>query len=223
MGIQERRQREKERRRNDIIDAAEKIFFSKGYDLATMDDVAEQAELSKGTLYLYFKSKEDLYMGITQRGLEILRTMFLKAIQSQNLGLDQIRAIGESYSLFAIKFSNYFKAMIYFHSNILESFTDVSFAEAEAQDGIEVLDICAQALSQGIKDGSIRPGIDPKKMSVILWGQTTGILQLAMSLGKHMADKFEEFHFSGVEDIITSSFELIRVALEPQKKEAGNE
>ena len=220
MGIQERRHREKERRRNDIIDAAEQIFFSKGYDLATMDDVAEQAELSKGTLYLYFKSKEDLYMSITQRGLEILRAMFLNAIQSQKRGLEQIRAIGEAYSLFAIKHSNYFKAMIYFHSNILESFTDVSFAEPEAQEGIEVLDICAQALKGGIEDGSIRPDIDPKKLSVILWGQTTGILQLAMSLGKHMAEKFEEFHFSGMEDIITSSFELIRFALEP-KKEGG--
>jgi TetR/AcrR family transcriptional regulator len=223
MGIQERRQREKEKRRSDIVDAAEKIFFSKEYDLATMDDVAEQAELSKGTLYLYFKSKEDLYMGITQRGLEILRTEFLKAIQSQKRGLEQIRAIGEAYSLFAREHSSYFKAMVYFHSHILESIADVSFAEPEAQEGIEVLGICAQALRQGVEDGSIRSDIDPMKMAIILWGQTTGILQLAMSLGKHMADKFEQFHFSGVDDIIASSFALTRLALEPSSKEDTHE
>jgi TetR/AcrR family transcriptional regulator len=50
MGITERKEREKEQRRNAIIDAAEKIFFTKGMDNSTMDDVAEEAELSKGTL-----------------------------------------------------------------------------------------------------------------------------------------------------------------------------
>ncbi|MCK5408322.1 MAG: helix-turn-helix transcriptional regulator, partial [Candidatus Krumholzibacteria bacterium] len=60
MGIAERREREKEQRRIDIIDAAERVFFSKGWQAATMDDVAEAVELSKATLYLYFKNKEEL-------------------------------------------------------------------------------------------------------------------------------------------------------------------
>jgi len=50
MGIVERRQREKEQRRSAIIDAAEAVFFSKGLEIATMDDVAEEAELSKRKL-----------------------------------------------------------------------------------------------------------------------------------------------------------------------------
>ena len=58
MGIQERKEREKLQRREDIIDAAEKVFFKKDLDSATMDDVANEAELSKGTLYIYFKSKK---------------------------------------------------------------------------------------------------------------------------------------------------------------------
>ncbi|MGD2295415.1 MAG: TetR/AcrR family transcriptional regulator [Candidatus Aminicenantes bacterium] len=218
MGIKERRKREKEQRRNDIIDAAEKVFFSKGYDLATMDDVADEAELSKGTLYLYFKNKEDLYMGITQRGLEILQHKFIKAVESHTRGIEQIRAIGDAYCEFAKKHSNYFRSMTYFHSHILENVADASFSESEAQEGIKVLQICAQALSQGIADGSIRPDINPMKVAIILWGQTTGILQLAMGLGKHMAGKFEQFHFADVDDIISTSFQLIRFALESEKK-----
>ena len=69
MGITERREREKEQRHNDIIDAAEKVFFSRGLEHATMDNVAVEAELSKGTLYLYFKSKEELYLAILLRSL----------------------------------------------------------------------------------------------------------------------------------------------------------
>ena len=48
MGITERREREKEQRKNDIVDAAERVFFKRGHEYATMDDVAIEAELSKG-------------------------------------------------------------------------------------------------------------------------------------------------------------------------------
>ena len=50
LGVAERKEREKERRREDIVNAAAKVFFNKGVDHATMDDVAEAAELSKATL-----------------------------------------------------------------------------------------------------------------------------------------------------------------------------
>jgi len=68
MGINERREREKEVRRDAILDAAENIFFSKGVDSSSMDEIASRAELSKGTLYLYFKNKDELYHGIIHRG-----------------------------------------------------------------------------------------------------------------------------------------------------------
>ena len=80
MGIAERKERERLRRREEIIDAAERVFFTKGIRDATMDDVAEEAELSKGTLYLYFKSKQELYLAINFRGLSLLSDMFRKTI-----------------------------------------------------------------------------------------------------------------------------------------------
>jgi len=55
MGIQERKKREKERRRQQIMIAAKRVFSVKGYSKATMEDIAKEAELSPGTLYLYFK------------------------------------------------------------------------------------------------------------------------------------------------------------------------
>ncbi|MBD3290820.1 TetR family transcriptional regulator, partial [candidate division KSB1 bacterium] len=96
MGIIERREREKEQRRNDIIDAAERVIFSKGRATSTMDDVAEEAELSKGTLYLYFKSKEELYLAIHLRGLGILKKMFSDAVASRKTGIEKVKAVGEA-------------------------------------------------------------------------------------------------------------------------------
>jgi len=54
MGISERRMREKEQRKKEILDKAERLFFSRGYDDVSMDEIANEVELNKATLYLYF-------------------------------------------------------------------------------------------------------------------------------------------------------------------------
>ena len=72
MGIQERKEREKERRRQQIIGAAKRVFSEKGFNKATMEDIAKEAELSPGTLYLYFKNKEELYASLSLRILQYL-------------------------------------------------------------------------------------------------------------------------------------------------------
>ena len=72
MGIQERKEREKERRRQQIMVAAKRVFSNKGFNKATMEDIAQEAELSPGTLYLYFKNKEELYASLSLRILQYL-------------------------------------------------------------------------------------------------------------------------------------------------------
>ena len=72
MGIQERKQRERERRRQQIIVAAKRVFSEKGYSKSTMEDIAREAELSPGTLYLYFKNKDELYASLSLRILQYL-------------------------------------------------------------------------------------------------------------------------------------------------------
>lgn len=75
MGRKERSQKEKELRRGDIIDAAERVFFSKGYENASMDEVAKEAEFSKRTVYMYFSGKEQIYYEIMIRGYRLLIDM----------------------------------------------------------------------------------------------------------------------------------------------------
>ena len=62
--IRERKKREKDRRGRDILEAAKKVFFAKGYLKATMDQIAVEAEISKPTIYQYFKTKDDLYFSL---------------------------------------------------------------------------------------------------------------------------------------------------------------
>ena len=67
-----RRERERENRKNEILDAALKVFAEKGFYNATMDEIAEKAELGKGTIYYYFSTKEDLYLQLLKREEEKL-------------------------------------------------------------------------------------------------------------------------------------------------------
>ena len=64
MGLEERRKREKEGRKKAILRAARKLFFEKGLQSITVENIAKEAELSKGAVYLYFKGKEEIYAQI---------------------------------------------------------------------------------------------------------------------------------------------------------------
>ena len=72
MGIQERKKRERDRRRQQIIVAAKRVFSEKGFLKTTMEDIAKEAELSPGTLYLYFKNKDELYASLSLRILQYM-------------------------------------------------------------------------------------------------------------------------------------------------------
>jgi AcrR family transcriptional regulator len=83
MGIEERKEREKQMRRRQIIDAAEKVFAEKGFSGATIENIAEQAELSPATLYLYFKNKDELYASLNLKFLKVFIER-IENIRSQN-------------------------------------------------------------------------------------------------------------------------------------------
>ncbi len=130
MGIQERKEREKEQRREEILRAAEMVFFEKGLAQATMDEIAERAELSKGTLYLYYSSKEDLFLGVLTRGMAILHDMFRKATSTGEPTIKLIQNLGHAYYEFFTRHRNYYRLFYFFdspglHSHVSEQMIDV--------------------------------------------------------------------------------------------------
>lgn len=179
MGIAERKERERELRRSTIIDAAEQVFFTKGIEASTMDEIADLAELSKGTLYLYFKSKAELYMAICGRGLTILHEKFNHNFESTDNGLDLIRSLGQSYFDFARDYPDHFKATLHYEMNNYEGDAQDSEVCTWCQslgDGLFHLTILA--IQKGIDDGSIRAQYPPKELAVMLWSSMRGIIQL---------------------------------------------
>ncbi|MBD3180902.1 TetR family transcriptional regulator [Candidatus Poribacteria bacterium] len=80
---QSRRERERENRRKEILKASWAVFSSKDYDSATVDEIAEMAELSKGTLYLYFQNKAELFFSTFELGVENVFSIAQEAIKEK--------------------------------------------------------------------------------------------------------------------------------------------
>ncbi|TYR80470.1 TetR/AcrR family transcriptional regulator [Priestia megaterium] len=209
MGITERKQKEKEIRKNDIINAAERVFFTKGYAVATMDDVAKEAEFSKRTVYVYFNSKEQIYFEIMLRGYKLLIHSLEKDLSNQQdiHALERIKQIGHTLYTFNEQYPNYFEAIVEYETGEMDfdkGITDSSREECYKL-GEKVLAILIEALAQGIEEGAIRKEIDVLDTALVLWSCTIG----AFTIAKRKANYIKHYHKRESKDLIFNTFELL--------------
>src|ERR1700681_4199351 len=115
--IAERREEEKERRRSEILVAAETLYAKKGWDAVTVDQVARSARLSRALVYVYFRDKEELLFAIGERAMRLVRNRFIEAAAGHVLGMDQVEAIGRAYMGYAYEFPHYFDFCSRFQSH----------------------------------------------------------------------------------------------------------
>lgn len=186
--VSERREEEKERRRLEIIEAAEKLYAEKGWDAVTMDQVARTARLSRALLYVYFKDKEDLLFAITGRALEELRHRFEKVVEKHALGIDQVTAIGRAYSLFQQEKPFQFDACSRYHAH--QAHAGQPNELACTAEGDAVMAVMIAALQRGIADRSIRADVgDPMKVCFMLWAFSHGLIQIAINKSQEIASR----------------------------------
>jgi AcrR family transcriptional regulator len=186
--IAERRQEEKDRRRAEIIDAAECLYRRLGWDAVTMDSVAKHARLSRALVYVYFKDKRDLHFAIAGRAMEIVLARFEEAAARSRSGLDKVEAIGRAYMAFGQEFPHYFDACARLEM-VTPSIDELSPQEAvSVQTGSRVHEVVIAALAAGQQDGSIRADLgDLQVTSRVLWGFTHGMIQIAVTKGEPLA------------------------------------
>ncbi|MDD1730153.1 MAG: TetR/AcrR family transcriptional regulator [Methanospirillum sp.] len=176
MGIADRRQREKEQRKTGIIDAAECLFFSRGFEDVSMDDIAREVELNKATIYLYFKNKETLFATIVLRGVQILKEKYVKCMEKQVPGITKVALMGQAYYQFSQEYPDYLR-MIHFYGS--ERFSRENPCTAEIGEGYGTCRmILRDAIQEGIDDGTIRADLDPFLTSMYLMISFMNILSM---------------------------------------------
>lgn len=113
MGTRERREREKEKRRAEILNAGRKLFLSQGYEATTIPAIAAVAELAPGTLYLYFPSKQALYIELLNEGYELLLARLRSAIPPNAPPRRQAAALVDAFFDFALEHPDYFDIIFF--------------------------------------------------------------------------------------------------------------
>lgn len=169
MSVANRRRKERERRRQTILEAAQRVFASRGLAAATMDQVAAEAELSKGTLYLYFPSKDELFMVLAAEVIERAHQAMADARDPSLCGLDEFRALCRAYVATAFEYPNTIRNAIIWMAG-----GDTVDTESEAFRGYRSRveknqKFLMDALERGRADGSIRAEVDPMMTVVHVW------------------------------------------------------
>lgn len=168
-----RREREKLSRRNEILQAARKVFSSKDYASATLDDVANVAELSKGTIYLYFQNKVDLFLSTFEMGMEQVASIIMDAISdNKDDPISGIKDIIQRELLFFEENIDLFKilasesAMIELHSEIGRN---LDFKQRIMGTMLQSIAALADFIQYGIDLGILRE-VNPRDAALALMG-----------------------------------------------------
>jgi len=176
MGIQERKEREKERRKQQIIVAAKRVFSAKGFNRSTMEDIAKEAELSPGTIYIYFKNKDDLYASLSLRVLKHLNIKFEHVKNEKNISHDKRvnhlkEALYDVYKTDPLILINMFRLQ---SSETLKNLSDDLLMKIKdlSRNSHGTM---AKIFEQGIRDGAFIEQ-RPIALADILWSLFSGII-----------------------------------------------
>jgi AcrR family transcriptional regulator len=202
MTTKERKEREKLARREAILEAAREVFFKNGFQTTTMDQVAEAAELSKGSLYLHFPTKEELYVSLHIEGLELLHERFKKAVQGVEDWETRIRNIGKAYYNFYREEKNYCQILFLLqHGEIAPKVSD-DVIQTCFDLGYECLGILCRAIEDGMAQGEIRHQ-DAMELAIVLWGSLNGVILL------HEEEEHKEIIPTTMDRMIQITFSLL--------------
>ncbi len=177
---------------NLIIDAAETVFNRQGYDNTKMEDIAKQIGMSKGSVYFYFSSKENLYMAITYRAFESLIDLFHRTIfeNRHKKGIDSVLSIMRAFMDFSEDHFLYSEAMLNYYSfvrttgqgqddkKLTEGMKESLFYQKVMGIQSSPVEITVKEIERGIQDGSIRSGVKPQMIYLHAWATVIGFMKL---------------------------------------------
>ena len=183
MSSEERRRKEKENRKNAILKAARKLFFERGFKSVTVDLIAAKAEVSKGSIYLYFDSKEEIYTQILisaniERHKEIEN--FAKL---EGKATDLILTFARDYINFFFENKELFRILMTFmlHADNMNLTEDQNTQLIHTTN--ENIRVIAEILQKGIESGEFVSGFDVRQIQNAVWGLLNGIMSLYIYTG----------------------------------------
>jgi AcrR family transcriptional regulator len=183
LGSGERRQKEKENRKNAILKAARKLFFEKGFKSVTVDKIAADAELSKGAIYLYFESKEEIYVQILIADNNDFHGRIIDFLQKEAAASELLLDFARLYIDFFLHDKELFRIFMAFMIR-----ADQTNLTAEQNSNLlritnDNVQIIAEIIQKGVDSGEFSSNINVRQAQNAIWGLLNGIIALYLFTG----------------------------------------
>jgi AcrR family transcriptional regulator len=201
--VRERRKaRRAQEKARQIVRSAKGIFLANDYGNVTVDLIAEAADMSRATVYQYFKTKAEIYGGVLYEDMNTLATALEEAYSRERGVAENIRRMTGAYVRFFEKHPEYFGKLSFFFFPGREERLPEEIAvdlQRRLQEGIAVVEACIRA---GIEQGEVRTQ-DPRSAAVALWGLWMGVTYQAVAgQTERLGRSFEAVYRNGVENFL---------------------
>ncbi|MDT8912994.1 TetR/AcrR family transcriptional regulator [Amycolatopsis sp. PS_44_ISF1] len=168
-----RGERRRARTRESLLDAAESALLRHGYDAARVDDIAAEAGVSVGSIYVHFGGKRGLHAAVVERVLELFAAYARRAEDPELTPLQRVLAGGEAYLRFHLEHPGAFQFLARHDDPGWDDET-----EARIRDRVgRLLDGFAGTIEEAVACGEARP-VDARRLTHFLWGSWNGVIAL---------------------------------------------
>lgn len=162
------------------------MFFEKGFRPVTVESIARKAELSKGSIYLYYSSKEEIYSQILLSDIDKFHDHVADILQGSSGASGALVRLAEIYVDFFLNDRELFRILMNFmiHNNGLNLPEDLNIHIIKTTN--RAIDIFEQILKVGVEKGEFPPDIDLRLNRNAIWGLLNGIIALHLFVGKEV-------------------------------------
>lgn len=174
MGINERKERERDAVKDLILSAAREIFLAEGYENTSIRKIATKIEYSPGIIYNHFKDKNDLLLALHDKAFECKIEALFLSVQNMPDPLERLQATGRGYIQYGIDNPQDYELM-FILSCTMEA---LAVKEEFWQDGAMAINMLKQNIVECMEAGYFRKDINPDEISLILWSQVHGLVSL---------------------------------------------
>ena len=183
MGLEERRKRERENRKNAILKAARKLFLEKGFKTVTVESIARKAELSKGSIYLYYNSKEEIYTQILLSDIDKFHNHIADLLQNPSNASEALVRLADIYVDFFLNERELFRILMTFMLHTTDMNLPQDLNKQIIKTTNRTIGIIEEIFNYGIERGEFPATINVRQNRNAIWGMLNGVISLYLFIG----------------------------------------
>jgi len=192
-----------------ILNAGKKIFFEKGFMNATMREIARESQLSTGTIYFYFKGKDEIYGMIVEEAFNIMLNFIGEEIKTVEDPLEKLSAITRAYIRFYTDNPEYFDILGYndfgfrrvgLPDKVLERLDNLS---------IDAFKVLNSIMVTAIEKGLISDKRESWDLTFAFWASISGIIFI------HKRGYLDRFNID-IENIVEIELDILLRGVSPE-------